>query len=84
MNLKDTWQLVKETWHAERELERKRREYIDLKKRPLNYPLIESIVKAAAAQNPGFYTIITFVDGTKLELGVKRRGERAAGEEPVF
>ncbi len=69
----DAWKLFVEHYKQEKELERKRKQYIKLTKQTLDYPLLESIIKAAAAQNPGFYSTITFTDGTKLELGVKAK-----------
>jgi len=65
----EAWSLLKQEADRERELERRRREYIDLQKRPLNYPLIEALVAAAARQNPGFYSEITFPGNVKWTLG---------------
>ncbi len=78
MRIIDTYRLLKQESDRQRELERRRQEIIELKKRPLNYPLLEALVKAAAEQNPGFYSEITFSDGSKWEFGVRDRRMRPA------
>jgi len=74
----EAWSLLKQEADRERELERRRREYIDLQKRPLNYPLIEALVAAAAKQNPGFFSEITFPGGVKWTFGVRGRTQQSA------
>jgi hypothetical protein len=74
----EAWALLKQEADRQRELERRRREYIDLQKHPLNYPLIEALVNAAAKQNPGFYSEITFPGNVKVTFGVRDRVPRSA------
>jgi len=81
----EAWTLLKQEADRKRELERRRREYIDLEKHPLNYPLIEALVAAAAKQNPGFYSEITFPGGVKWTFGVKGRAQQqGAPHDEVF
>jgi hypothetical protein len=67
----DAWKLIRDDWKAQRDLERRRRQFIDLKKSPLSYPVLEAMVAAAVKQNPGFYSELTFADGSKWEFGVR-------------
>ncbi len=85
MRFLEAWSLLKQEADRKRELERRRREYIDLEKHPLNYPLIEALVAAAAKQNPGFYSEITFPGGVKWTFGVKGRAQQqGAPHDEVF
>jgi hypothetical protein len=74
----DAFRLLKQESDRQRDLERRRREIIELRKHPLNYPLLEALVNAAAKQNPGFYSELTFSDGSKWEFGVRERHMRPA------
>ena len=78
MILKDAWLVFLESYKSQKELERKRREFTDFSKQPLNMVRMEEMIKAAAAQAPGFYCIIT-LPNAKLEFGIKEK-ERADGE----
>ncbi len=78
MRILDAYRLLKQEADRQRDLERRRREIIELQKRPLNYPLLEGLVNAAAKQNPGFYSEITFSDGSRWEFGVRERRMRPA------
>ncbi len=80
----DAWKLFVDHYRTEKQLERSRKQYIRLTKQTLNYPVLERIVKAAAAQNPGFYATVTFTDGTKLELGVKARSDKGRQDGGTF
>jgi hypothetical protein len=73
----DAWKLFSDEFKSQRALDKKRREYVKLTQANLDYPLIESLTRASAAQRPGFYSVITFADGARWEFGV-REGTREA------
>ncbi len=79
--LKDAWGLFLAEFKAQRALEKKRREYVILTQKNLDYPLIEGITSAVAKQRPGFYSVITFADGAKWEFGI-REGSKPAPRQP--
>jgi hypothetical protein len=76
VKLKDIWTLIAEDYQAQRELEKRKRDTRALTQSTLNYPVIEAIVRAAADQQPGFYSVITFSDGARWEFGVKEKASR--------
>jgi hypothetical protein len=80
MAFKEALKVFVSALREEHEIERKTRAFIKLTKRTLNYPLLEQIVAAASRQNPGFYSVITFDDGTKWEFGIREKPMRAEGE----
>ena|GEM_PF-1918452 len=77
----DAWKLFHDEFKAQRALDKKRREYVKLTQKNLDYPLLESITKAAAAQQPGFYSVITFADGARWEFGVREGSKPPARQE---
>jgi hypothetical protein len=79
--LKDAWVLFLDEFKSQRALDKKRREYVKLTQKNLDYPLLESITQAAAKQQPGFYSVITFADGARWEFGV-RTGSKASARNP--
>ncbi len=80
MQIKDALALFLEDFRKQRDIERKKREFTELTQKKLNYTLIEEIVAAAARQQPGFYSVLTFPDGTKWEFGIKDKPARKEGE----
>ena len=80
MDLKDAWSLIHESFKEQRALERKRKTFQTFTRNNLNYPLIEEMFRAAAAQNPGFYAKLTFPDLTMFEFGVKVKERHTDGE----
>ncbi len=80
MILKDAWDVFHEAWKEQREIERKKRAYTKFTKNNLNYTLIDDMVEAATRQAPGFYSVITFPDGTKWEFGMKAKSSHVDGE----
>lgn len=80
MILKDAWEAFLEEWTKQREIERKKKAFETFTRKTLNYPLIEQIVNAAAAQAPGFYSVLKFPDGTTWEFGRKDKPLRLDGE----
>jgi hypothetical protein len=77
---KDILSLILEEYRNQRELEKKRKRFERLTKQTLNYSLIEEIVAAASKQQPGFYSTITFSDGTKWDFGIKERNAPQVGD----
>jgi hypothetical protein len=69
-NLIDAWKLIHDELKAQRELERKKRDFVKLTHRTLDYQILESIAKAASQLRPGFYTRVT-IEGAVIEMGVK-------------
>ena len=80
MDLKDAWNLIRESFREQRALERKRKQYQTFTRHNLNYPLIQNMFDAAVKQNPGFYARLTFPDLTQFEFGVKPKAQRTEGE----
>lgn len=80
MILIDAWQAFKDEFTKQREIERKKKAFETFTRKTLNYPLIEQIVNAAAAQNPGFFSILKFPDGTTWEFGKKDPAVRRDNE----
>ena len=80
MKLKEAWALISEEFKTQRELEKKRKRFERLTKQTLNYSLLEEIVLAASKQQPGFYSTITFSDGTKWDFGVKEQNAPKPGD----
>ena len=80
MDLHDVWDLIREAFREQRDLERKRKAFQNFNRNNLNYPLIQEMFDAAVKQNPGFYAKLTFPDLTQFEFGVKRPPERHEGE----
>ena len=74
---KDAWPLFLEAYNKQRDLKRKREDFDRLASHPLNYQMIEEIVKVVADQNPGFYSFITFKDGARWEFGIKESAKPA-------
>lgn len=80
MILIDAWKVFRSEWEKQKELERKKKAFERFTQKTLNYTLIEEIVGSAAAQNPGFYSILKFPDGTTWEFGKKDKPLRRDGE----
>ena len=74
---KDTWPLFLDAFNKQRELKRKREQFDKLTNQPLNYQIIEDIVKAATDQAPGFYSRLLFKDGAIWEFGIKENTKPA-------
>ena len=74
---KEAWPLFLDVYNKQRELKRKREQFDKLTNQPLNYQIIEDIVKAAADQQPGFYSFITFKDGARWEFGIRENSKPA-------
>jgi nitric oxide reductase activation protein len=77
MAVKEAWALFLDEFKAQRAIDKKRREYVRLTSKNLDYPLLESITKAVAQQAPGFYTRIT-IEGAVIEFGIKENAKSAA------
>ena len=77
----DAWKLFVDDFKSQHALSKKRKEYVNLTSKTLDYHLIESITRAAAAQKPGYYSVITFADGARWEFGV-REGARPPARQP--
>lgn len=75
----DAWAVFVDSWKAQRELDRKRKQFIDVSKQPLNYLIIEDCFKAAAKQQPGFYCKITVGQGQTIEFGIHEKTVTAGG-----
>ncbi len=81
MKIKDAWSLFLESWNQQKQLENKRREFQKLTSSNLDYSMIEQITRAAAAQQPGFFSEITFPGGAVWKFGV-REGSKPAPRQP--
>ncbi len=80
MAFREALSVFLETLRSEQELARKRKQFLRLNRETLNYPLIQQIVEAAAKQQPGFFSTLTFSDGTKWDFGVREKAQRVDGE----
>jgi len=80
VTLIDAWKIFRSEWEKQRDLERKRKAFAELTQKKLNYTLIEEMVAAAAKQDPGFYSVLKFPDGTTWEFGKKEKPLRKDGE----
>ena len=84
MKLNDAWNMFLEAYKEQRDIERKKRAFVTLTRANLNYTLIEEIVGAASRQQPGFYSILKFPDGTTWEFGKKDRPSAAQHDGATF
>jgi hypothetical protein len=78
---KSAWTLFLESWNQQKQLEKKRREFQNLTSSNLEYSMLEQITRAAAAQQPGFFSEITFPGGAVWKFGV-REGSKPAPRKP--
>ncbi len=76
----DAWKLFRDDFKAQQALKQKQLQFQKITSKNLDYPMIESIAKAAAALRPGFYTEIV-IEGAVIRFGVNETARPAPRRE---